>query len=111
MTRPTRDAALRAMGGVEQRRNSAVTPAASASSRTWSSDSPLRAAAVRRSPGFTAVAMVSLALGIGANTAMFQLLDAIGLRTLPVERPRELAEVRIAGGNGGFGRSENSTRR
>ena len=54
-------------------------------------------------PGFAIVAILSLALGIGANTAIFQLLDAVRLRTLPVSRPRELAEIRIAGGNGGMG--------
>ena len=64
--------------------------------------------AMRRSPGFTAVAVLSLALGIGANSAMFQLLAAIGLRSLPVARPHELAEVRIAGGNQGFGLSGDS---
>jgi len=47
---------------------------------------------MRRSPAFTAVAVLSLALGIGANTAIFSLFDAILLRHLPVERPEELAE-------------------
>ncbi len=61
---------------------------------------------MRRSPGFTAVALLSLGLGIGANAAMFQLIDAIGLRPLPVERPGELAEVRITNDNGGFGVTE-----
>jgi predicted permease len=56
-----------------------------------------------KSPGFTAVAIITLALGIGANTAIFQLLDAVRLRSLPVENPQELAEVRIVGGNRGFG--------
>lgn len=50
---------------------------------------------LRRNPGFTLVAVLSLALGIGANTAIFQLLDAVRLRTLPVKDPQELAEVRI----------------
>ncbi len=49
-----------------------------------------------RTPGFTAVAALSLALGIGANTAIFQLLDAVGFRSLPVQRPEELVEVQIA---------------
>ena len=56
-----------------------------------------------RSPGFTAVAIITLALGIGANTAVFQLLDAVRLRSLPIEKPQELAELRIMGGNQGFG--------
>jgi len=59
-------------------------------------------------PGFTAVAVLTLALGIGANTAIFQLIDAVRLRTLPVRAPDELAEVRPAdmkGARGGFARS------
>ena len=51
--------------------------------------------ALRRSPGFTLVTLLSLALGIGANTAIFQLLDAIHLRKLPVMAPDELVTVRI----------------
>lgn len=53
---------------------------------------------LRLSPGFTAVAILSLALGIGANTAIFQLLDAVRLRSLPVPHPQELAEIRVEGG-------------
>jgi predicted permease len=56
-----------------------------------------------KSPGFALVVVATLALGIGANTAIFELLDAVRLRTLPVRNPGELAEVKIAGGNGGFG--------
>jgi putative ABC transport system permease protein len=51
---------------------------------------------LRLNPGFAIVAILSLALGIGANTAIFQLLDAVRLRTLPVARPQELAIVRVA---------------
>src|SRR3979411_2392874 len=49
-----------------------------------------------KNPGFTAIAVLSLALGIGANTAIFQLLDAVRLRTLPVSRPTELVQVRVS---------------
>lgn len=58
---------------------------------------------LRLNPGFTAIAILSLALGIGANTAIFQLLNAVRLRSLPVPNPNELAEVRIVGGNRGMG--------
>jgi predicted permease len=46
-----------------------------------------------RSPGFAAVAILSLGLGIGANTAMFSLVDAILLRPLPVQDPDSLVDV------------------
>src|SRR5215469_13718311 len=48
---------------------------------------------LRQSPAFALVAVLSLALGIGANTAIFQLIDAIRLRSLPVEKPEELVSV------------------
>ena len=49
-----------------------------------------------RTPGFTAVAVLSLALGIGANTAIFTLIDAVLLRTLPVKNPQELVSLNVA---------------
>ena len=58
---------------------------------------------LRLAPAFALVAIASLALGIGANTAIFQLLDAVRLRSLPIPKPKELAEIRIVGGNKGFG--------
>ena len=52
---------------------------------------------LRHNPGFAAVAILSLALGIGANTAIFGLLDAVILRLLPVRDPTSLVFVRTAG--------------
>jgi len=57
--------------------------------------------ALRRSPAFTAVAILSLALGIGANTAIYTLVDAIVLRPLPVPHADRLAQV--TGSDQGFG--------
>jgi predicted permease len=61
---------------------------------------------MRRSPGFTAVAVLSLALGIGANTAIFSLIDALMLRALPVTQPERLVELLT--NRGGSGRPFNA---
>jgi predicted permease len=58
---------------------------------------------LRKSWGFAATATLTLALGIGANTAIFQLLDAVRLRNLPVADPARLAAVRVKNGTRGFG--------
>jgi predicted permease len=58
---------------------------------------------LRKNPGFTAVAVLTLALGIGANTAIFQLIDAVRLRTLPVEDPSTLAIVHLNNNHWGKG--------
>src|SRR5579862_2278733 len=62
---------------------------------------------LRLSPGFTLIAIASLALGIGANTAMFQLIDAVRLRTLPVKDPSTLTIVHLNRNNWGSGEFEN----
>jgi len=57
--------------------------------------------ALRSSPGFAAVAILSLALGIGANTAIFSLIDSVILKTLPVSHPEQLIQVTM-GENSSF---------
>jgi predicted permease len=53
-----------------------------------------------RSPGFTTVTILTFALGIGANAAIFQLLDAVRLRSLPVRNPEEITLLRLADSTG-----------
>jgi predicted permease len=56
---------------------------------------------LRRSPAFTLVALLSLGLGIGANTAIFSLIDTVLVKTLPVEDPQRLFFVDNSGGKSG----------
>src|SRR4051812_21832897 len=77
------------------------------------SDLRYAARALRASPAFAMVAIVSLAIGIGANTAIFSLIDSVMLKSLPVAHPEQLAILEMrdsdagtASGNvhvGGFG--------
>jgi hypothetical protein len=57
---------------------------------------------LRRNPAFTLAAVLSLALGIGANTAIFSFIDILMLRMLPVEKPEQLVLYRTGGWGSGY---------
>ncbi len=92
-----RYAALRAMDGLEQHKEAIRDHRRVQLADTMARDLRYGLRVLRRSPVFAMVAILTLALGIGATAAIFQLIDTIGIRALPVENPRELVEVRPDG--------------
>ena len=85
-----RYAALRELGGVEQIKEECRDMRRVNYVENFLQDVRYGLRQLRRSPGFTAVAILTLALGIGANTAIFSLLDSVMLRDLPVRDPGRL---------------------
>jgi predicted permease len=71
--------------------------------RSLASDLRYAFRSLTQSPLFVCIAVASIALGVGANTAVFTLLDQVTLRRLPVERPGELAQVSAAEGSESLG--------
>jgi len=99
-----RHAALREFGGVTQAAEAYRERRGVPWLEIVAKDLRYGARSLRRDPGFTIAAVLSLALGIGANTAVFSLLDTLTLRTLPVEKPSELVTLYKTGGWGsGYG--------
>ena len=88
--REARQAALRSFGGVEQVKEAARDVRGVRVLEQAGQDLRHGLRLLRKAPGFTAVAVLSLALGIGANTALFSVADALLLSALPVEEPDRL---------------------
>ncbi len=103
----SREEAVRAarleMGGVEAVKEEVRAASWESRIETVWSDLRFGARLLRLNPVFAGAAILSLALGIGANTAIFQLLDAVRLRTLPVKDAQEIARVAIDQRNGASG--------
>ena len=85
-----RYAALRLFGGVQQVKEECRDMRPTHFIDTVLRDSSYGLRQLRRSPGLTAVVVLSLALGIGANTAIFSLIDVVMLELLPVKDPEQL---------------------
>src|ERR1700688_50225 len=82
-----------ALGGIDQVREDCREARGVHLIESTLQDIPYALRLLRRTPVITAVAIFSLALGIGANTAIFTLMDAVVLKMLPVHRPEELFRV------------------
>jgi putative ABC transport system permease protein len=91
-----RYAALREFGGVEQMKEECRDSWGVRLISELAQDIRYGLRQLCRNPGFTAVAILTLALGIGANTAIFSVIQALLLRSLPVPNPQELLQVDIS---------------
>jgi predicted permease len=97
-----RAAALRRLGGVAQIQEECRDMRRTSHIENFLRDLQYAGRTLVKAPVFTLAAIATLALGAGANTAIFQLLDAIRLRSLPVAEPHRLAQIEIPD-KGGFG--------
>jgi predicted permease len=102
MTREeARYAALRELGGVEQIKEECRDMRRVNHIESLLQDLHYGLRQLRRNPGFTAVAIITLALGIGANTAIFSVINAVMLRMLPVQNPEQLVQIGFQGKHSG----------
>lgn len=87
-------AARATFGGIEQIKETYRDQRGLPFFETLAQDLRFAVRILRKNPGFATVVVLTLGLGIGANTAMFSLVDALMLRQLPVARPQELVRLR-----------------
>src|SRR5881394_689803 len=97
----TRDAAVRRarieIGGLEQAKERARDARGTRWVEDFVGDVRYALRGMLRSPAFSAAAVLTLAVGIGANTAVWSIVEALILRSLPIVRPDQLRAVRRAG--------------
>src|SRR5579862_7604719 len=90
-----RRAALKRFGGVAQTKESYRATGGLPSIESLLQDVRYAARSLRKQPGFTAIAILTLAVGIGANTAIYTVLDATMLRSLPYRDPDRLMRISL----------------
>ena len=81
------------LGSAERWREEGREAKGGATLENWVRDLRLAARGLRRTPGFALAAILTLALGIGANTAMFSVIEAVLLRPLPFAQPQQLVQL------------------